>query len=174
MTLNVGRVLKRTALTSLCSLYRSRLSFLVMSSERRQWNAKLFGCAEDWNTCCRVFWFPCVEHAEQGQFILERNRRVYWMDLSVYFILWFLCLEWTVGALRREDIRRKYNISAKPFEDLVTHLFCHPCASCQESRQLRIRTRNPSVRLSQPSSRGQSWSLSFNMLNDSFVSPYRE
>jgi len=138
-----------------------------MSSERRQWNAKLFGCAEDWNTCCRVFWFPCVEHAEQGQFILERNRRVYWTDLSVYFILWFLCLEWTVGALRREDIRRKYNISAEPYEDLVTHLFCHPCASCQESRQLRIRMRNPSVRLSQPPSRGQSWSLSFNMLSES-------
>lgn len=55
-----------------------------------------------------------------------------------------LCCWWyggccMLGMLLRDEIRRKYNLPQEPCHYFWVHLFCHPCALCQETRYLYTR-----------------------------------
>lgn len=45
-----------------------------------------------------------------------------------------------VGGYQRRKLREKYNLRHAPCGDCTVHLFCSPCAVCQESRELRVST----------------------------------
>eukprot|EP00210_Caulerpa_lentillifera_P006124 g5851.t1 len=123
-----------------------------MSSEIGRWTTELFLCTEDSDVCCRVFWTPCCVYAQQGQLIFEPNKTRYWTDVCVYCLFYLFRCQWALGTVRREDIRIKYNIPARPSDDLIAHCFCHPCATCQESRTLKSLSEHRSVFASQPDS----------------------
>lgn len=84
------------------------------------------------------------------------SRPRYIADVCLYFILCAFRLEWTVGTVRREDIRIKYNIPAGPYDDLLVHCCCHLCAACQETRKLKSFFRTSPDVASGPSTRGES------------------
>lgn len=75
-----------------------------------------------------------------------------------HFILWglvnSLCCLFSGGILAffpgamvacyacgyRKALRTKHKLQEAPCGDLTTHLFCHPCAICQEYREIRERS----------------------------------
>ncbi|KAI4341195.1 hypothetical protein MLD38_025950 [Melastoma candidum] len=54
------------------------------------------------------------------------------------------CLTW----FYRKALRSKYGLVDAPCGDFVTHIFCHLCAVCQEYREIRERSADPSHDLS--------------------------
>jgi len=49
-----------------------------------------------------------------------------------------LTIELGIGGLVRSDLRRKYGLKHEPCGDCIVHLFCFPCALCQEARELKV------------------------------------
>lgn len=49
------------------------------------------------------------------------------------------------SSLFRAKIRNKYGLPDAPAPDWLTHLFCEPCALCQEYRELKHRGFDPKI-----------------------------
>ncbi|KAG2489090.1 hypothetical protein HYH03_012316 [Edaphochlamys debaryana] len=62
-----------------------------------------------------------------------------WGPCCLYF--WCRCMVCMFASDVRHEIRAKYNLRPEPCNDLVTHLFCSPCALCQEAREVRYQER---------------------------------
>ncbi|PON67948.1 PLAC8 motif-containing protein [Parasponia andersonii] len=50
----------------------------------------------------------------------------------------------------RKALRSKYNLQEAPCGDFVTHLLCHPCANCQEYREIGDRASSSTPDLNLP------------------------
>lgn len=50
---------------------------------------------------------------------------------------WCCCLPY-YSAPFREQLRKKRNLPMDPYSDINTHRWCHPCAICQEERELDV------------------------------------
>ena len=64
----------------------------------------------------------------------------YAMDAGIYFLIcWLSGCECILGMMRRGEIRRKYGLEESPCNDCLVHCCCHPCAQCQESREMKFK-----------------------------------
>ncbi|XXG49203.1 hypothetical protein AAC387_Pa02g3451 [Persea americana] len=127
------------------------------SQDPAQWSSGICACCDDMQSCCIGLVCPC--------FLFGKNAEVLGSGTLVgscmtHFILWGLvnglCCLLTDGILLglpgslvacyacgyRRALRTKYNLQEAPCGDLVTHLFCHLCAICQEHREIRERSGN--------------------------------
>lgn len=106
---------------------------------------------------CLGFLCPCVLFGKNAEFLGSGT----WMgSCFTHFILSGivngLCCLLTDGILLglpgslvacyacgyRRALRTTYNLQEAPCGDLVTHIFCHLCAICQEYREIRERSGN--------------------------------
>lgn len=57
----------------------------------------------------------------------------------------FIGVPFIMSCTYRTKIRSRYGLVETPAPDWVTHLFCEPCALCQEYRELNMRGLDPSI-----------------------------
>ncbi|CAI5482122.1 unnamed protein product [Closterium sp. Yama58-4] len=76
---------------------------------------------------------PCVMHCLLGGCIV-------WAAYSTLGPAAFWCTPISCYACNyRSELRAKYHLKAEPAGDCPTHFLCHPCALCQEHRELQAR-----------------------------------
>ena len=103
-----------------------------------EWGSGLFDCRRDCHTCCVGYCVPCILYAVNGQKVRGLNHRTYWTDFFLYYFIYccFTGCRFLLGVQRRTELRQKYNLPEKPCSDCCVHFWCHPCAMCQEGREI--------------------------------------
>uniref|UniRef100_A0A3B3HIB5 Plac8 onzin related protein 6 n=1 Tax=Oryzias latipes TaxID=8090 RepID=A0A3B3HIB5_ORYLA len=124
----------------------------TMSHKSSEWNSGLLSCCDDMNSCCYGFWCcPCLACTVAGSF--GENRCLPLCDIcsptafSSFGIP--LCVP-PAGLSLRVGIRHMYGIKVKWKIDIATSCFCVWCNWCQMHRELKIRNRDTSVVIKQP------------------------
>lgn len=114
------------------------------------WSSSIFGCFSDMPICCKGLWCPCDLYGHNLENTGNDSSKAgclthcllgSWYGCPLHFILgplayWFTC-DPCLGARHRRLLRFKYGLKEKPCGDCCTHCWCHPCALCQEARQLK-------------------------------------
>ncbi|GLT59561.1 hypothetical protein SLA2020_323730 [Shorea laevis] len=119
-----------------------------------QWSSGICACCDDMQSCCIGLFCPCFLFGKNAEFL---GSGTLIGSCMTHFILWgfinSLCCILTEGFLLglpgcfvacyacgyRKALRAKYNLQEAPCGDFATHFFCHPCAICQEYREIRER-----------------------------------
>lgn len=119
-----------------------------------EWSSGICACFDDMPSCCVGVFCPCFLFGKNAESLGSGTLAG---SCMTHFILWGvvngLCCLLTEGALLgipgtvvacyacgyRKALRAKYNLQEAPCGDLTTHIFCHPCAICQEYREIRER-----------------------------------
>eukprot|EP00850_Spirogloea_muscicola_P000995 SM000003S11240 [mRNA] locus=s3:1648124:1649358:- [translate_table: standard] len=125
------------------------------------WTTGIFGCAEDPDSCERqcpssnleeqkdIPWTtPCIVHGVfvEGGLALAALTAAFSgsMDPSTAFLIgegllfaWWMCGVYT--GLFRQELQRKYHLSNTPCDPCMVHCVLHPCAVCQEHREMKSR-----------------------------------
>uniref|UniRef100_A0A3B3H2N6 Plac8 onzin related protein 6 n=1 Tax=Oryzias latipes TaxID=8090 RepID=A0A3B3H2N6_ORYLA len=124
----------------------------VLKKFHRTWNSGLLSCCDDMNSCCYGFWCcPCLACTVAGSF--GENRCLPLCDIcsptafSSFGIP--LCVP-PAGLSLRVGIRHMYGIKGSLCRDIATSCFCVWCNWCQMHRELKIRNRDTSVVIKQP------------------------
>uniref|UniRef100_A0A3P9J159 Plac8 onzin related protein 6 n=1 Tax=Oryzias latipes TaxID=8090 RepID=A0A3P9J159_ORYLA len=123
-----------------------------MSHKSSEWNSGLLSCCDDMSSCCYGFWCcPCLACTVAGSF--GENRCLPLCDicspaaLSSFGIP--LCVP-PAGLSLRVGIRHMYGIKGSLCRDIATSCICVWCNWCQMHRELKIRNRDTSVVIKQP------------------------
>ncbi|XP_074371068.1 protein PLANT CADMIUM RESISTANCE 7-like [Apium graveolens] len=110
------------------------------------WNTELFGCLEDPSNALITAFFPCVTFGQIAEIIDNGHSKC--TSQGVFYGAMWGCLVGMpcfVSYTYRTEMRRQYQLTGTPAPDLLIHCFCHPCALCQEYRELRHRGFDPSI-----------------------------
>uniref|UniRef100_A0A3P9HF85 Plac8 onzin related protein 1 n=1 Tax=Oryzias latipes TaxID=8090 RepID=A0A3P9HF85_ORYLA len=108
----------------------------TMSHKSSEWNSGLLSCCDDMSSCCYGFWCcPCLACTVAGSF--GENRCLPLCDICSPAAL-------SVG------IRHMYGIKGSLCRDIATSCICVWCNWCQMHRELKIRNRDTSVVIKQP------------------------
>ncbi|KAL5546942.1 hypothetical protein UlMin_006629 [Ulmus minor] len=120
-----------------------------------QWSSGICACCDDMQSCCVGLFCPCFLFGKNAEFL---GSGTLIGSCVTHFILCAfantVCCLLTDGIFLglpgcfvacyacgyRRALRSKYNLQEAPCGDLVTHLFCHLCAICQEYREIRERS----------------------------------
>ncbi|XP_021760007.1 protein PLANT CADMIUM RESISTANCE 2-like [Chenopodium quinoa] len=109
------------------------------SHDHGQWSNGLLDCTSDIELCCQTSWCPCITFGQNAE-IIDRGLSSCGVSGALYGIVGFLSgLHFVYACAYRTKLKRQYGISASPIQDLCTHIWCHPCALCQEHRELQHR-----------------------------------
>ncbi|KAL2635051.1 hypothetical protein R1flu_006530 [Riccia fluitans] len=108
-----------------------------------RWSSKLIDYKEitkDPVTCAWGTFCPCVLFGRNVNRITDGQTS--FMKACLTEIVMGGCLCWCCclpfyAAQFREQLRKKQNLPMDPYSDVHSHMFCHPCALCQEERQLQ-------------------------------------
>jgi len=63
----------------------------------------------------------------------------------IHLALGFIGCSWLYAFPNRSRLREHFALPEEPCRDFLVHLFCTPCAICQESRELKNRGADPSI-----------------------------
>jgi Cys-rich protein (TIGR01571 family) len=115
----------------------------------QRFSTKLTEIDKDMGTTCLTCWCPCITFGEIFQHIY---------DVPSVFgcLLYTFCgsFRCCFSILNRWGIRKKYNINGEPDKDFLLdvciHCWAHPCALCQERRELMIHRNDIESRLHSP------------------------
>ncbi|KAL6490775.1 hypothetical protein MHYP_G00011200 [Metynnis hypsauchen] len=92
------------------------------------WTTGVYDCCSDMDTCCCALWcFPCLQCQTVSQF-------------GWCFCLPLLDCCFAISCSLRRNIRQRYGIQGSCCDDCCTLCFCYPCAWCQMSREIKIRS----------------------------------
>ncbi|KAI9153019.1 hypothetical protein LWI28_004535 [Acer negundo] len=126
-----------------------------------QWSSGICACCDDMQSCCIGLFCPWFLFGKNAEFLGSGTSTG---SCLTHFILWAsvnaVCCLLADGILLglpgcfvacyacgyRRSLRAKYNLQETPCGDFVTHFFCHLCAICQEYREIRERSGDPSAR----------------------------
>ncbi|XP_014519993.1 protein PLANT CADMIUM RESISTANCE 10 [Vigna radiata var. radiata] len=116
-----------------------------------QWSSGICACFDDTQSCCIGCLCPCILFGKNAEIL---GSGTFLGSCVTHFILWsvvntacclltdglFLglpgCLVSCYACGYRKALRSKYNLPEAPCGDFVTHFCCHPCAICQEYREI--------------------------------------
>ncbi|XP_019730778.1 cornifelin homolog B-like [Hippocampus comes] len=111
------------------------------------WNTDLFDCCESASTCCYGFWCcPCLACTVAGRY--GENRCLPLCDIisPAVCVICEIPLFVPPAALSlRANMRSKYGIKGSLCKDIATSCFCAWCSWCQMHRELKYRSKNPTV-----------------------------
>ncbi|KAI4319656.1 hypothetical protein MLD38_033233 [Melastoma candidum] len=128
-----------------------------------QWSSGICACCDDIPSCCIGLICPCYLFGKNAEFL---GSGTLMGSCTTHFLLWSLvnagcclltdgillglpgCLVACYACSYRKALRSKYGLEEAPCGDFVTHFFCHLCAVCQEYREIRERSADPSHDLS--------------------------
>lgn len=117
------------------------LGFVITSiycAPRQRFSTKLTDIDKDIGTTCLTCWCPCITFGELFQL-------TYKVPSIFGCLLYFFCgtSKCCLGMVNRAKLRQKYNIVEDPGSDCMIdaciHCWAHPCALCQEKRELDYR-----------------------------------
>uniref|UniRef100_A0A669ETS5 Placenta-specific gene 8 protein-like n=1 Tax=Oreochromis niloticus TaxID=8128 RepID=A0A669ETS5_ORENI len=111
------------------------------------WDAGLFDCFEEVNTCCYGFWCgPCLACTVSGRF--GENNCLPLCDIFGSAALAAcgmpLCVPPAVLSVRAA-MRNRYGIKGSLCKDIAVSCFCASCSWCQMHRELKHRKKTPTV-----------------------------
>ncbi|KAG2306139.1 hypothetical protein Bca52824_025887 [Brassica carinata] len=122
----------------------------VSNQTQKRWNSDLFDCMNDSENAVITCIVPCVTFGQIAE-IVDEGATTCAIGGSLYgaiflFGAMFLtALPSVYSSLFRAKIRNKYGLPDAPAPDWLTHLFCGPCALCQEYRELKHRGFDPKI-----------------------------
>ncbi|KAF8020929.1 hypothetical protein BT93_G1363 [Corymbia citriodora subsp. variegata] len=107
--------------------------------EEYPWNTSLFGCFDDFKSCCLTFWCPCITFGRISE-IVDKGATSCISNGAIFALLYHLntcvCL---YSCSYRTKMRRELRLKQDPCNDCLVHYFCMHCALCQEYRELKSR-----------------------------------
>ncbi|GMH33219.1 hypothetical protein BSKO_01053 [Bryopsis sp. KO-2023] len=121
-----------------------------MSGEK-DWSTGLFGCLDDaglcvWGLFCTACLFgenvSSLTQVQSQQDLINKVPPPVASGCCCPCLLYSLTTVYCwccVGGLNRRDLREKYGLRHEPCGDCTVHMFCSPCAVCQEARELKVR-----------------------------------
>lgn len=115
---------------------------------RQRFSTPLHGCGDDMGICCLVMWCPCIQWGKIAEWSLD-DSTPWWC----FCLFYFFCNDFRncLGMVSRPAVRNKLGIPGEFWEDCLIHCFTHPCALCQEARELNVDSYgNPQIIISQP------------------------
>lgn len=123
-----------------------------------QWSSGICACCDDMPSCFIGLFCPCYLFAKNAEFL---GSGTLIGPCMTHLVLWALinsvgclltdcvllgfpgCFISCYACNYRKNLRAKYNLPEAPCGDFVTHFFCHPCAVCQEYREICERSGHP-------------------------------
>ncbi|CAA7043862.1 unnamed protein product [Microthlaspi erraticum] len=109
------------------------------------WRTGLFDCQEDQTNAVITAFLPCVTFGQIAE-VMDEGELTCPLGGFIYLLMMpALCSQWVMGSKYREKIRRKFNLVEAPYSDCVTHVLCPCCSLCQEYRELKARSLDPSL-----------------------------
>ena len=117
------------------------LGFIITSvycAPVQKFSTKLTDINKDIGNSCLTCWCPCITFG-------EIFKDVYDVPTILGCLIYISCgsFRCCLGVLNRLGLRKKYNIYENPDKDFLLdvciHCWAHPCALCQERRELIIR-----------------------------------
>lgn len=122
------------------------------------WSSGLFDCCQDTDSCLLGLFCPCVLF---GKNVEKLHSRPFFGPCCIHCVLGggvAFGASWVVGPAAfwltlvscyacgyRTEIRSKYHLQPRPCGDCATHFWCHPCAICQETREMKKRPAPPNL-----------------------------
>ena len=100
--------------------------------KHRQWSSNVCDCCIDCSTCCRVFTCPCCVFQDIANHVNHTNNYCYPSCCCCV-----LPCSWFAHAPYRKKLRVKYNLPAKPCNDLCTVFWCPCCSLAQEWHEIK-------------------------------------
>lgn len=109
------------------------------------WTTGLFGCGEDWSSCCLTCWCHCIAFGQIAE-IADSGSTSCAVSGTLYaLLLYFTSFPCFYSCFYRKRVRSKFNLAEEPCGDCLVHFFCEFCALCQEYRELKNRGFDPSL-----------------------------
>jgi Cys-rich protein (TIGR01571 family) len=102
---------------------------------RQKFSSPLHGCFDDMGNCLLVTWCPCVQWGRIVEWSID-DESPWW----IFCLAYCLCKDFRTcfGMVTRPMVRNKLKIKGEFWEDCLIHCFTHPCALCQEARELKV------------------------------------
>jgi Cys-rich protein (TIGR01571 family) len=100
--------------------------------KHRHWDSNICDCCIDCSTCCRAFTCPCCVFQDIANHVNHTNNYCY--PACCCFV--FPC-SWFLRSPYRKKLRVKYNLPAKPCNDLCTVFWCPCCSLAQEWHEIK-------------------------------------
>lgn len=113
----------------------------IYCAPQQKFSTKLTDINEDMGTTCLTCWCPCITFGEIFQDIYD-------VPTILGCLLYTFCgsFRCCLSVLNRWGLRKKYNIDGERDKDfcldICIHWWAHPCALCQERRELEIYRRS--------------------------------
>ncbi|KAK9105939.1 hypothetical protein Scep_022783 [Stephania cephalantha] len=103
------------------------------------WSTGLCDCNEDTGNCFLTCFCPCIsfgriaEIADEGSFSCGACCALYVLVHLLTSRLGAVLL----SCVYRRKLKKQYNLEGNDCTDFCLHLWCSPCATCQEYRELQ-------------------------------------
>ncbi|XP_068307593.1 uncharacterized protein [Pyrus communis] len=117
----------------------------LQNAGTEQWSSELFDCMDDPMNALTTAFVPCLTFGQIAEVIDNGTSSCATSGLFYGLIASFIGIPFIMSCTYRTKLRSKYNLIESPAPDWVTHLFCEPCALCQEYRELQVRGIDPSI-----------------------------
>ncbi|KAK9678556.1 hypothetical protein RND81_11G219100 [Saponaria officinalis] len=122
-------------------LNESHVETLASVDGRTLWTTGLCNWYEDWNNCCVTCCFPCITFGKIAD-ILSRGHPGFTTSAMKYAATLVTTLAGgpcLYSFIYRVNMRGQYGLRGTTCSDCLSHFFCHPCALCQDYRELHNR-----------------------------------
>jgi len=130
------------------------LMIVTFVAPRQGFSTKLHGCTQDYGSCFLTMCCPCVTYGSNTAYVAavdgtRPTKAMAWLYCLTYYCCHnFACC---LGLATRNGLRRKLQIEGTLCQDACIHCFAHPCALCQESREIMAAGRQHVVPSTTPS-----------------------
>lgn len=115
-----------------------------------RWQSSWMDCFADCGICCKTLWCPCLTYQEIRDAMYGGHSPDGNLSALLYVLVCLLTgFEFIFGFLNRADMRKKYGLETQCFccrgacAECCLHFCCHPCAMCQEAREMKNRPLTP-------------------------------
>ncbi|KAK9683229.1 hypothetical protein RND81_10G125200, partial [Saponaria officinalis] len=107
----------------------------------QEFSTGLCDCFSDCSLCCLTCWCPCITFGRIAE-IVDRGSSSCGVSGALYTLLMLFTAchcQWIYSCTYRSKLKALYGMPENCCGDCCAHLFCGPCALCQEYRELESR-----------------------------------
>ncbi|KAL6893749.1 hypothetical protein ACP4OV_007847 [Aristida adscensionis] len=109
------------------------------------WSSGLFDCFADPGLCCLTWWCPCITFGRVAE-IVDSGSSSCGTSGALYALLMAVTgCQWIYSCTYRSKMRAQFGFPESACADCCVHLWCEPCALCQQYRELQARGFDPDI-----------------------------